>query len=220
MKELSLIQEYFVCAVNEKGKLSAFSMERQVCLVAAGLLELKLEGCIGIENKKAAVTGELPEDRGYLKPLYDYLNQGKPVKLEKVVSDYNGSMTGRRMNELVDAVGGWLAGEGAVQAEQAGMFDGCQRYVPDRYALERTIEKLRAELLGEGELSGDTAALVLLLEKGKCLKDYFPRYEQKQMRERLAAVMSSEDGRLVKRLVESTDDNLVITIATLVSDFM
>ena len=44
MKDMTLTQEYFICAVNGKGKISGFSTEKQVCLVAAGLLELQKIG--------------------------------------------------------------------------------------------------------------------------------------------------------------------------------
>ena len=43
MKDMTLTQEYFICAVNGKGKISGFSTEKQVCLVAAGLLELQMD---------------------------------------------------------------------------------------------------------------------------------------------------------------------------------
>ena len=49
MKDMTLTQEYFTCAVNSKGKISSLSIERQVCLLAAGLLELQMEGCISID---------------------------------------------------------------------------------------------------------------------------------------------------------------------------
>ena len=42
MKDLSLIQEYMICAVNERGGISSLSTEKLVCLVAAGLLDLRL----------------------------------------------------------------------------------------------------------------------------------------------------------------------------------
>ena len=44
MQDLSITQEYYICAVNEKGRISDFSTERLVCFVAAGLLDLQLEG--------------------------------------------------------------------------------------------------------------------------------------------------------------------------------
>ena len=45
MKDLSIIQEYTICAVNEKGKFPALSTEKAVCFVTAGILELRLEKC-------------------------------------------------------------------------------------------------------------------------------------------------------------------------------
>ena len=45
-------------------------MEKLVCVVASGLLELKMENCIVLEKKKVRVTGELPAEKMYLKPLY------------------------------------------------------------------------------------------------------------------------------------------------------
>lgn len=88
MKDLSIIQKYLLCAVNEKGTLSDLSTEKQVCFVAAGLLELQLGGCLALEGKKAEVTGPLPENRRYLKPLYDFIAEKSPVKVEKIVEAY------------------------------------------------------------------------------------------------------------------------------------
>ena len=50
MKDMTLTQQYFTCAVNGKGKIPGLSTERQVCLLAAGLLELQMEGCISIDK--------------------------------------------------------------------------------------------------------------------------------------------------------------------------
>ena len=38
MRDLTLSQEYLLCAVNEKGRLPHLGVERTVCLVAAALL--------------------------------------------------------------------------------------------------------------------------------------------------------------------------------------
>ena len=73
MKDLSLVQEYMICAVNEKGGIPSFSTEKLVCLVAAGLLDLRLAGCLAIEGKKVQTTSPLPEDRAYLASLYEFV---------------------------------------------------------------------------------------------------------------------------------------------------
>ena len=38
MKDMTLTQEYLVCAVNEKGKIGSMNIEKVVCLLAAGLI--------------------------------------------------------------------------------------------------------------------------------------------------------------------------------------
>ena len=59
MRDLTLSQEYLLCAVNEKGRLPHLGVERTVCLVAAALLELQLEGCVAVDKKYVTVTGPL-----------------------------------------------------------------------------------------------------------------------------------------------------------------
>ena len=39
MADLSVIQEYMLCAVNDKGVISAMDTDKQVCLVSLGLAE-------------------------------------------------------------------------------------------------------------------------------------------------------------------------------------
>ena len=56
MKDLSITQEYMLCAMNEKGKISGFDTNKLVCMVASGLLELQMADCIQLEKKKVMVT--------------------------------------------------------------------------------------------------------------------------------------------------------------------
>ena len=56
MRDLSITQEYLICAVNEKGKISGFSTERLVCLVAAGLLDMELAGAVRLTEKRVEIA--------------------------------------------------------------------------------------------------------------------------------------------------------------------
>lgn len=51
MRDLTLSQEYLLCAVNEKGRLPHLGVERTVCLVAAALLGLQLRA-VWLMDKK------------------------------------------------------------------------------------------------------------------------------------------------------------------------
>ena len=123
MKDLSIVQKYMVCTVNDKGVFPFASVEeRTLGLVAGALLELQVEGCIAVDGKKVSAAGALPQDKGYLKPLYDFIREKQSVKLYMVVDAYNFSWTDKRINELRDAVGGSLVQLGAASACKAGLL--------------------------------------------------------------------------------------------------
>lgn len=216
MKDLSIIQKYLLCAVNEKGILSSLGTEKPVCFVAAGLLELQLEGCLALEGKKAEVTGSLPENRQYLRPLYDFITEKSPVKIEKIVEAYRIAFTDRRMNELLAAVGGSLAALGMVEEGKAGLLGTKAVYVPTREAVRSVVEELRSELLEEGPVTEDAAALTVLLDKGKCLKPYFSQFEQKEMRQKLKSLADSPEGQMVKTMVEHIETLIAALAASTV----
>lgn len=216
MKDLSIIQKYLLCAVNEKGILSSLGTEKPVCFVAAGLLELQLEGCFALEGKKAEVTGSLPENRQYLRPLYDFIAEKSPVKIEKIVEAYRIAFTDRRMNELLAAVGGSLAALGMVEEGKAGLLGTKAAYVPTREAVRSVVEELRSELLEEGPVTEDAAALTVLLDKGKCLKPYFSQFEQKEMRQKLKSLADSPEGQMVKAMVEHIETLIAALAASTV----
>ena len=216
MKDLSIIQKYLLCAVNEKGILSSLGTEKPVCFVAAGLLELQLEGCLALEGKKAEVTGSLPEDQQYLRPLYDFIAEKSPVKIEKIVEAYRIAFTDRRMNELLAAVGGSLAALGMVEEGKAGLLGTKAAYVPTREAVRSVVEELRSELLEEGPVTEDAAALTVLLDRGKCLKPYFSQFEQKEMRQKLKSLADSPEGQMVKAMVEHIETLIAALAASTV----
>lgn len=110
-KDLSLTQKYFACAFYKKGKLNGFDLYSLVCLLASG--------------RKVAVTSGLPMEKAHLRPLYDYLNQDKPLKLEKVLIDYHYTLSsGKRRNALINAIGESLVREGLANEGKAALFGG------------------------------------------------------------------------------------------------
>ena len=46
------------------------------------------------------------------------------------------------------------------------------------------------------------AALTALLDKSGCLKEYFSKFEQKEIKQRLKDIAASPNGRLVGEMVE------------------
>lgn len=204
MKDLSITKEYLICAVNSKGKISGFGSEKLICLIASGLLELQLEGCIKIDKKKVTVMNNLPEERLYLKPLYDFVNQQKPVKLEKVLEAYNYSFKDRGY-ELVNSIGASLKDLDLVEVTCAGIFGNKNAYIPNSNAVHYVVDMIRAEFLEDVEVTEDIASLIILLDKSKLLKIYFSEYEQKEIKKKLKEITNSDTGKSIKDIVNTVE---------------
>ena len=206
MKDLSIVQKYMVCTVNEKGVFPFASVEeRTLGLVAAGLLELEMEGSISIDGRKVSVSGRLPEHRPYLEP---------PGRI------WSPSMRLSRKNKRSRSTWWWMpitsAGRTSgskrcgtrslVKLEaatpcKAGLLGKQTGYLPAPEEVRSVVEQMRAELLEDGPVCDDTAALVVLLEQVKCLKVYFSDFEQKAIREKIKAVVDTPEGKIVKDMM-------------------
>ena len=172
-----------------------------------------------VQNKKfITVTGPLPQEMAHLRPLYDYLNTGKPMQTEKLLEEYTYSVTDAHLNELMAAIGDSLVQQGLMTPVKAGLLGKKQGYLPTREAINAVVDLVRAELLEEGEVTEDVAALVILLEQGKCLKPYFSAFEQKEMRDKLQAISQTPAGKAVRDMVEYVE-NLIAVMTLLVTVF-
>ena len=69
---------------------------------------------------------------------------------------------------------------------------------------------MRAELIEEGEITEETAALAVLLEKGRCLKQNFSQLEQKEIKDKFKKMANSPNGKLVKDMVDHIEIMLAI----------
>lgn len=220
MKDLTITQEYMICALNEKGKMSEMlGVEKIVCFVASGLLEMKLEGCIAMEKKKVCVISDLPEKLAHLKPLYDYINRYESVKIEKIIEEYTYTFTDKRFYELVDSVGKLLAEINMAEEIEKGILGKRKYYIPTKDAVHYVIDMIRSELLEEGEITEDIVLLTILLAKGKIIKKYFSEYEQKEMKLRLKEILNSADGHMVQEMIDHIE-NMIYTMTVLMGFYI
>ncbi|MFQ6804778.1 MAG: GOLPH3/VPS74 family protein [Lachnospiraceae bacterium] len=217
MRDLSITQEYLICAVNEKGKISGFSTERLVCLVAAGLLDMELAGAVRLTEKWVEIAGPLPEDKEYLKSLYLFVKKHNPVETEKILEEYTYSMSDKRLQMLLDDVGESLAAQGLARLQEGGFF-GRKAYVPQREAIRSVVDMVRAELLEDGPVSQEVLILAVLLDKGKISKDYFSKFERQEMAQRFRAIRKTREGQMVDQMVEYIE-NMIATMTVLMTMF-
>lgn len=239
MKDLSITQEYMIFALNKKGSFPSSNSTAIACLVVSGVLEMQLEGCISLNDKKLTVCAKLPENLSYLKPLYNVINQGTPVKAEKVVEAYTVSFSNKKLNELTDALINELIKADIAEpakAERSGNKGTFSRlliggalmgaipsrnkdtFVPKKEVITGIIEKIRAELLEDGKISEEVIALTALMDKAKYLNEYFSKFEQQELKGKLEKIRNSDAGTLVKEMVQHIDDLIgCMLIASVIS---
>lgn len=202
MKDLTITQEYLICTVNDKGNIPQLNSEPVTCLVASGLLEMKMEECILIDSKMVSVCAELPERLQCLKPLYDVVNQGKPIKLRKVLEAYAVSFSDKQLRELMISIFEPLKDSGMVTLVKSGILGNKENYAPTKNTVDGIIKKIRAELLGEEEVTDDVAVLTALLDKSGQLKNYLSKYERTELKDKLRDIKNSETGKSIRLMID------------------
>ena len=210
MRELTLTQEYFLCMMRKKGGTAAdLAFEGQVCLVAGVLYELLLGGVVAQDEKKRlTVKRALTPELVACAPVYDLLRE-KPLRAEKLCELYVFS-TGKRIKELAEVLARAMPDAAEVR-EKRGLFGRKTVFFPRAEAVDRVVEKLRAEFLEEGELSDETAFLGEMLKASGVLKRYFSRYESERVKTRLKELKASGRGELVQKMVCHVETLIAMT---------
>ena len=145
-------------------------------------------------------------------PLYAFVNRPKPIRKEKLLEEYTYTVTDAQRDELLESIGRSLADLGLVQPVKVGLLGKKKGYAPTPEAISGVVDMIRAELLEEGEITEDVVSLVVLMEKGNCLKPYFSAFEQKQMKQRLRALGESPTGKMVQEMVEYVENMMAIAV--------
>lgn len=211
MRDLSITQEYFLCALNEKGKISSMNTEKQVCIVASGLIEMKLQQCIAMDKNTITLIDSLPENMNYLKPLYDYISEAKTVKIRKLLEAYTWSFSVKNLNNLIESVGHSLEEKECVEvSETTGLWGNKRSFIPTVGTVNGVIDKVKAEIMEEGTITEEVIALVVLLEKSKLIKTYFSKFEQKEIKNKMKELINSPVGQEIKDMVQYIEDLMTI----------
>lgn len=212
MNDLSVAQKYLLCVLNNKGKIPTFSIEKVMCVAASSVIELLLDGIVELDDKKLSVKMDLPAEKRYLRPVFDFIERKQPVKFEKVLEDYSITFTDRNSNALIGYIGQSLEESGYVRQEKGGLFGGKDVYIPDGKAVDRIIQNIRAELLEEGEVSEDIVALAVLLNKSGDLTKYFSTYEKKTLKSRLKEIKENPVSEEIAKVINYVDTMLMMVV--------
>ena len=134
------------------------------------------------------------------------------MKVEKVVKAYTIAFTNKKLYELEDALMESLKEADVVEPVKAGLLSNKEGYAPKKDIVIGIIEKIRAELLEDGEISEDVIALTALMDKAGNLKDYFSKHEQKELKNKIETIKKSEAGTLAKEMTQHIETLYIAAI--------
>lgn len=215
MKNLSTTQQYFLCILKKNGKISSLEMEKTTCLAASAVVELLMEDILAFDGKKLSIQVALPEEKSYLRQVYDVVVKKQPVKFENAIEYFSFNFTDKYINRLIEDIGESLAELGCVRKEKGGFMNGKTLYIPNEADVDHIVQNIRAELLEDGELSEDIVVLTALLNKSQDLQRYFSSYEKQALKKRLAEIKENPQNELIHKATEYIDTLFLMFIVAI-----
>ena len=215
MKNLSTTQQYFLCILKKNGKISSLEMEKTTCLAASAVVELLMEDILAFDGKKLSIQVALPEEKSYLRQVYDVVVKKQPVKFENAIEYFSFNFTDKYINRLIEDIGESLAELGCVRKEKGGFMNGKILYIPNEADVDHIVQNIRAELLEDGEISEDIVVLTALLNKSQDLQRYFSSYEKQALKKRLAEIKENPQNELIHKATEYIDTLFLMFIVAI-----
>jgi len=215
MKNLSTTQQYFLCILKKNGKISSLEMEKTTCLAASAVVELLMEDILAFDGKKLSIQVALPEEKSYLRQMYDVVVKKQPVKFENAIEYFSFNFTDKYINRLIEDIGESLAELGCVRKEKGGFMNGKTLYIPNETDVDHIVQNIRAELLEDGEISEDIVVLTALLNKSQDLQRYFSSYEKQALKKRLAEIKENPQNELIHKATEYIDTLFLMFIVAI-----
>jgi hypothetical protein len=208
MKTLSYTQEYYLCAINDKGNPKSLQSDNvTACLLVGGIMELIEQGLIMRDEKKRFVVAKpwnnaLP----YLKPLYEVLASfKKPKDIRGLMQSYVLGSNYRLDDKLIAAIGASLVAANCVdELPDRGLLKNKTKYAPKPEAVKQVIEKLRTEFFEDDVVPDATLCLAAFLDSGGLIREYFSKFERETLKKRLKEVRESDVSTSVKQALNES----------------
>lgn len=201
----SISKQFLLFAINEKGKLSS-TRNHKVLFVAVCFIELLYKNYIVIKDKKIYIQREITDEIIYLKPLYNYIENSKPLNAIRIIEDYtyNLKIKNNDFNELYNNI-------------FKSLYEECNPNMKEQF-YENEKKRLIGEMKEYNKFSSindkSIVILSLALLKGYLLKEYFTNQEISNLRKVLKSLKKEED---IKIILEVTKIDIVSLLLSSIS---
>ncbi|MDO4313585.1 MAG: GPP34 family phosphoprotein [Eubacteriales bacterium] len=213
MKDLSVSEAYFLCAVQNKGKIFGYDTAKVTCLMAAVLHEMKQSGLITFSDRKILLTNSTADQTAYLLPVWEHLKESENLDYKHILQDYNSGWSDRHLNALTSAIGTGLAEQGLVTRAKLGIFGGRTYFMPYKDAIPALAAELQVNILYQTPFPMQDGFLWILLEKSGCIPQILPEDQRESIRKKVTFSIQNEPEGELSEFTEFTDKLLTIAKA-------
>lgn len=211
MRDISIAESFFLCAVQGKGKIFGHDDSKIACLLSAVFDEMIKSGLIEITENRLHVIRqkELPVDcRPYLTPVYDHLKEVESPELKHIMQDYNSGWSDRHLNALTTAIGNRLADCGFATKAKLGLFNGRVYFMPCKTVIPSLAAELLVNILYQTPVSAEDGFLWLLLKKSDCIPKEFSEQQRHDINDKITSAIENKKEQELARLDSFTDQLL------------
>lgn len=214
METLSLTQQYLLCILGNKGKISSSDMRKMACFAASGVLELLTEELLVLEGKKVSIQSALPPKMEYLHSLYEFIEKKQPIRMEKIAEEYSITFLDKNVTRLFEDVGRSLKEKGCALEQLGGLLRKKPCFIPVPEALNTVTERIHIEFFQEKSLSQETVALAALLLKSGDISRYFSGDEKKEIKTRLKKTRDNSDIQIIKIMLDYIEALFIAAVSS------
>jgi len=210
---MEISQKYLLLVLNDKGGVAPIgSLRIRAFMVASGILELVLDNIVSLSDNQVTVKQELPSDKEYLRSIYNKISEGKSIHLKKLGREL---ISKRELfKELFNSVGDSLVELDVVTKTNGGLLGQSCHYIGGENSKKQVVEQIRAELLEEGPVTTDTVVLSSLLIGSRVLKNYFSKFEDKDLNDKLTMLRKDTKNKEIFAMIDSISHTITTIIAS------
>lgn len=203
MDGLNYTQEFVLCVLNQKPKLSAFK-DRKVaaCLLLSEIVELLRAGAMELTPANRMVVAQVtkaPAD--YLVPLTEDIKKRQPESVNNYVRDAVLSVRKRRVTKIAEAICDSLVKAGYLEVDHKTYYD-------NQTLTDRILTQLYQDAIAKKEPSEKNSMLAILLVNSGLVHQIFPKQEAETIELRLKEVMKSDQYHLISDVTKRINKDL------------
>lgn len=207
MDGLSYTQEFVLCVLNQKPKISAFK-DRKVaaCLMLSEIVELLRAGAMELTPANRMVVAQVTKaPTNYLVPITEDIKKRQPQSVNNYVRDAVLSVRKRRMTKIAEVMCDDLVKAGYLEVDGKTYYD-------NQTLTDRILTQLYQDAVAKKEPSEKNSMLAILLVNSGLVYQIFPKQEAETIELRLKEVMKSDQYHLISDVIKRINKDLASII--------